>query len=188
MDIFESLENLEVSEACFDEIMDIVEELLNESSHARKYGKKDGESTVDVIGTKYFKDGSKMHPHRITKSNGYNGVDYAPHGTEYYDFDDKKILQDAIKNGKDHPEGEDFKKIQKDLTNPSTKNDMYGKNMKWVANTLANRGRDYNSTIANTPKDTFNYTKGRMDKNKVKTDPTVLKRVENTKKRITKSK
>ena len=30
MDIFESLENLEVSESCFDEIMGIVEEIINE--------------------------------------------------------------------------------------------------------------------------------------------------------------
>ena len=30
MKIFESLENLEVSEACFDEIMGIVEEIINE--------------------------------------------------------------------------------------------------------------------------------------------------------------
>ena len=52
MDIFESLEQLPVSEACFDEIMGIVEELLNEdiydavlnsagdeNSPLRKYGK-----------------------------------------------------------------------------------------------------------------------------------------------------
>lgn len=32
MGIFESLENLEVSEACFDEIMGIVEEIINEIS------------------------------------------------------------------------------------------------------------------------------------------------------------
>ena len=32
MDIFESLENLNVSEACFSEIMDIVEEIINEVS------------------------------------------------------------------------------------------------------------------------------------------------------------
>ena len=173
----------------FDGVEDIIkmmEEIVSESSHARKYGDPnaaDGD-TVGHTGTKFFKDGVKMHPHRVTKSNGQNGVSYAPHGTEYNDFDDKKVLQDAIKDGKTNPEGEDFKKIQKDLSNPSTKNDMYGKNTKWVANTLANRGNDYNSTIANTPKDTFGYTKGRMDKNKVKTDPTVLGRVEKTKKRI----
>ena len=32
MDIFESLENLQVSEACFDDIMGIVEEVINEVS------------------------------------------------------------------------------------------------------------------------------------------------------------
>lgn len=30
MDIFESLENLEVSESCFDDIMSMVEECINE--------------------------------------------------------------------------------------------------------------------------------------------------------------
>lgn len=34
MDIFESLENLNVSEECFDEIMDMVEELLSEDIHS----------------------------------------------------------------------------------------------------------------------------------------------------------
>lgn len=174
------------SNKALEEAMEVLESIIQESSHKRKYGNPnaaDGD-TVGHTGTKYFKDGSKMHPHRVTKSNGYNGVDYAPHGTEYYDFDDKKVLQDAIKNGKDQPVGDDFKKIQKDLTNPSTKNDMYGKNLKWVANTLANRGKDYVSTVANTPKDTFTYIQGRMDKNKVKTDPTVLGRIDKTKKRI----
>ena len=37
MDIFESLENLEVSEACFDEIMDIVEEVINELNKYEQY-------------------------------------------------------------------------------------------------------------------------------------------------------
>ena len=32
MNIFENLENLEVSEACFNDIMDIVEEIINEVS------------------------------------------------------------------------------------------------------------------------------------------------------------
>jgi hypothetical protein len=34
MDIFESLENLEVSEECFNNIMDIVEEILSEDIHS----------------------------------------------------------------------------------------------------------------------------------------------------------
>jgi hypothetical protein len=41
MDIFESLENLNVSEECFDEIIGIVEELINEdikSYIVKKYG------------------------------------------------------------------------------------------------------------------------------------------------------
>ena len=46
MDIFESLENLNVSEECFDDIMDIVEELLSEGTHLAgvvdRYAKKRG--------------------------------------------------------------------------------------------------------------------------------------------------
>ena len=38
MDIFESLENLNVSEECFDEIMDIVEEIINEGATRKDYG------------------------------------------------------------------------------------------------------------------------------------------------------
>ena len=38
MDIFESLENLPVSEECFDEIMGIVEELINEVSAEKIQG------------------------------------------------------------------------------------------------------------------------------------------------------
>ena len=36
MNIFESLENLEVSESCFDDIMGIVEEIINEVSDGSK--------------------------------------------------------------------------------------------------------------------------------------------------------
>ena len=46
MDIFESLENLNVSEECFDDIMNMVEELLSEGTHLAgvvdRYAKKRG--------------------------------------------------------------------------------------------------------------------------------------------------
>ena len=41
MDIFENLENLNVSEECFDEIMDMVEEFINETKKARKVAHQD---------------------------------------------------------------------------------------------------------------------------------------------------
>ena len=46
MDIFESLENLEVSEGCFDEIMGLVEEILSEDtvSYAKKLIRKNKEA------------------------------------------------------------------------------------------------------------------------------------------------
>ena len=57
MDIFENLENLNVSEACFNDIMDIVEDLLNEEdslddgSHIRKrYGKPEYKEERDSKG------------------------------------------------------------------------------------------------------------------------------------------
>ena len=67
MDIFESLENLEISEECFDDIMSIVEELLSESNRARRYGQKNTNAdskSVDIFGTKALKDSTQMNPHR----------------------------------------------------------------------------------------------------------------------------
>jgi hypothetical protein len=46
MDIFESLENLEVSEACFNDLMNIVEEIINElkdTTIAKVYNKRYGQ-------------------------------------------------------------------------------------------------------------------------------------------------
>ena len=47
MGIFESLENLNVSEECFDEIMDIVEELLSEDIYDY-IQKKHGKAAYDI--------------------------------------------------------------------------------------------------------------------------------------------
>ena len=49
MDIFESLENLEVSEECFDEIMGMVEELLNEEGFLDKVTDKITRSDNKVV-------------------------------------------------------------------------------------------------------------------------------------------
>ena len=95
MDIFESLENLNVSEECFDDIMGIVEELLNESNRARKYGQKNlngDSSTVDIFGTKALKDAAQM-----------NSLKVPTHGVMHYSetekaLKDKEALQTAIKS------------------------------------------------------------------------------------------
>ena len=49
MNIFESLENLQISEACFDEIMDMVEELLNEEGFLDKVTDKITRSDNKVV-------------------------------------------------------------------------------------------------------------------------------------------
>ena len=50
MDIFESLENLQVSEGCFDEIMGIVEEYINElhPDTIKSFIKKRGEQKIEA--------------------------------------------------------------------------------------------------------------------------------------------
>ena len=48
MDIFESLENLPISEACFDEIMDMVEELIDEVLVGDYKEKGAGEGEADI--------------------------------------------------------------------------------------------------------------------------------------------
>ena len=57
MDIFESLENLNVSEECFDEIMGLVEELLSEGHEAalmKKYGVDSIQKLPKEVRRRYF--------------------------------------------------------------------------------------------------------------------------------------
>lgn len=170
------------------EAIELLEEIIKESSHKRKYGNSNAEDgdTVGHLGTKYFKDGSAMHPHRVTKSNGHNGVDYAPHGTEYYDFDDKKVLQDTIKKlkreGKEGLEGDEFKKVQKELTNPETKNNMYGAPVRWASWKLANRKGK--SDLPHKGIGVHTYRKGENDGSKTKDNKDVKERVSKTKERL----
>lgn len=172
----------------FESAIELLEELIKESSHKRKYGNSNAEDgdTVGHLGTKYFKDGSAMHPHRVTKSNGHNGVDYAPLGTEYYDFDDKKVLQNTIKKlkkeGKEGLEGEEFKKVQKELTNPDTKNNMYGAPVRWASWKLANRKGK--SDLPHKGIGVYTYRKGKNDGSKTKDDKDVKERASETKKRL----
>ena len=73
---------------------------LQESSHARKQGVGvKGLNTVDSMGTKYFKDGAQMHPNSISHSNGESGRYLGTNGgRDYADYDEKKELQQKIKN------------------------------------------------------------------------------------------
>ena len=118
MDIFESLENLPVSEACFEDIISIVEEYLSESSHARKYGQKNisqDPKMVDIVGTKKLKDSTQMNPERssinlINKDRTYDVgsiPDEGDHDIRYSTLDypntkkalkNKEAIQGAIKS------------------------------------------------------------------------------------------
>jgi hypothetical protein len=92
MDIFESLENLNISEECFNDIVGIVEEYLYESNRMRRYGyieHSDGTKSVkskepawrsssdtlgniilgtkEYAGTKELKDTAAMKPSSVTE-------------------------------------------------------------------------------------------------------------------------
>ena len=62
MNIFESLENLNVSEECFDSILDIVEELLLEFDEAKKVAVIKKRIDNFVAATKAAKESSQAYP------------------------------------------------------------------------------------------------------------------------------
>lgn len=66
MDIFESLENLEISEECFNEIMDIVEEIINERSVNDI--KKAAKNSVDIRQDVLNDDGWANNNNRLKKA------------------------------------------------------------------------------------------------------------------------
>ena len=65
MDIFESLENLNVSEECFDEIMGLVEELLSEGGNLYQTVEKQARKKYPVMitGRQYREDPSSVTEH-----------------------------------------------------------------------------------------------------------------------------
>lgn len=64
MDIFESLENLEISEECFDEIMDMVEEIIDETN------KEKIQKTLDVRAYNAGRaDGNQWHHGQKSNKN-----------------------------------------------------------------------------------------------------------------------
>ena len=72
MDIFENLENLNISEECFNDIMDIVEELLNENSLEQQKDNavnalKDLYRTYNS-GRRHYQGQSKKLPGKIKKA------------------------------------------------------------------------------------------------------------------------
>ena len=69
MNIYESLENLNVSEECFDEIMGIVEEIINEVSDEWKQACKDSaRSKSEYFRRKYDEARSNYAENRSSKN------------------------------------------------------------------------------------------------------------------------
>ena len=116
-ELFRSLSE-SVSEECFEDIMGIIEELLNESNRARRYGQKninDNSKSVDIFGTKALKDSTQMNPDRessnLIQRRGSLDVGSVPdegdHDTRYTTMGDpdtenalknKEAIQGAIKS------------------------------------------------------------------------------------------
>ena len=72
MDIFESLENLNVSEECFNDIMGIVEEIINERNKENRQKKKDWEMKRTPEISPFYGDEKKF---RLPKrESGIKGV------------------------------------------------------------------------------------------------------------------
>ena len=172
MDIFESLENLPVSEECFDEIIGIVEEILSESNRARRYGQKNtniNSKSVDIFGTKALKDSTQMNPHRessnLIQRRGSLDVGSVPdegdHDERYTTMGDpdtekalknKKAIQGAIKSLKQadsdiaHKSLRNLKKEAREISRrkePEENVDVLSKN------------RSYGGFKPNAPKDNF---------------------------------
>ena len=117
MDIFENLENLNVSEECFNDIMDIVEELLSEKI---------------TDWDNYVKAAEKVLPERVKSGHGGRirhaaEVSCQPSEKDIKDYTEENI--DVTKeNGKDRIKRmkKAFKEDGKISNNPKYKNDFEG--------------------------------------------------------------
>ena len=98
MNIFESLENLNVSEECFDDIIGIVEEYINE---LKAPNKETAQAVVDRKVNQLKDSSAKMGAARDTFKNNMtfdgaamNGFGTTPH-TAHSSSDHSKTIQDA---------------------------------------------------------------------------------------------
>lgn len=77
MNIFEQLENLNVSEDCFNSIMDMVEAIINETSYEKANAAFDkrfitignAQETLDKAWKKAHDEGNREKAEKITKAN-----------------------------------------------------------------------------------------------------------------------
>lgn len=70
MNIFESLENLSVSEECFDEIMGLVEEVINEVSDKWKQNCKDNAANIKAYFRKKYDRAESAYEKEPSSKNG----------------------------------------------------------------------------------------------------------------------
>lgn len=112
MDIFENLENLNVSEACFDEIMGIVEEILSESMFGNYSGHANVESVKQALRAKY-------NPEKATAGDKYSLKDKLEQGMETPVDQTKDYAHSTSKHYKKKLKGanRELKKAQNNLQN-----------------------------------------------------------------------
>lgn len=137
MNIFESLENLNVSEECFNDIMSIVEEIINEVSVKRwkeaainsladrgfEEGKMD--AAIDAINKKKrhsYKDDEKLNKH-------FNAIDRTIHAKEVAHLPNSKMSANKVlkaarkaKSLRHKQSYEEFKKWNNNVGDSSTFN------------------------------------------------------------------
>lgn len=95
MDIFESLENLNVSEECFEDIMGLVEEIINEVSDEWKQMHLDNAAEkTRYFGRKYDEAKDKYRKERSSKNGDYV-LDASALFSKHQKREEK--LRDAIK-------------------------------------------------------------------------------------------
>lgn len=95
MDIFESLENLNVSEECFDDILGIMEELLNESlkdMSDRLFSKHRNTSLADILANAREKADQNVANAKSVRRHVYK----RGYGNNYSDKIDYQKVDDAV--------------------------------------------------------------------------------------------
>ena len=110
MDIFESLENLPVSESCFEDIISIVEEIISESQFGSKYHRASEKSSG---------------PHGDIRNIDAKGALKALYKPKEATLRERKELQKAkkiggipSKNDKGHPDNPDEMGVGPDFPTP----------------------------------------------------------------------
>lgn len=120
MNIFESLENLNVSEECFDEIMGLVEELLNEDNIEKYIVKRGGKSAKRIENGKTIYTVDATNPDRDQPKS--KELDHIEHDIAHDIKPSKKAYNNALKDQKRKERASIYKSIDRNLqkNSPST--------------------------------------------------------------------